>query len=121
MSVTCSMSCRMVHTSSESSMLSLEPLLPSVAPSNFAKSKIWLIKASSASADVSDALMNEFVKSVSSPDSMAKVWKLIILFSGVLNACVMLKKNALCTFDMCTAKLARRSSKASMNRSNPAL
>jgi hypothetical protein len=52
---------------------------------------------------------------------MAKVWKLIILFSGVLNACVMLKKNALCTFDMCTPKLARRSSKALMNRSNPAL
>mmetsp|Transcript_9686 Transcript_9686/g.35941 ORF Transcript_9686/g.35941 Transcript_9686/m.35941 type:complete len:383 (+) Transcript_9686:2359-3507(+) len=121
MSVTCSMSCRIVHTSSDSSMLSLEPLLPSVAPSNFAKSKIWLIKPSSASAEVSDALMNEFVKSVSSPDSMARVLKPIILFSGVRSSCVMLKKKARCTLDMCTAKLALRSSSASMNRSDPAL
>ena len=120
MSVTCSMSCLIVHTSSDSSMLALDPPLSSLAPSNLAKSRIWLMRPRSASAEVSEALMNELVKSVSSPDSIASVLNPMMELSGVRSSCVMLKKNALCTLDMCTANEARRSSSASMNRSDPA-
>jgi len=100
MSITCSTSCRSVNTSSESSMVALLPPDLSLAPSNLAKSRIWLMRPNSASADVREALMNDSVNSVSSPDSMARVLNPMMEFKGVRNSCVMLKKNARCTRDI---------------------
>mmetsp|Transcript_13950 Transcript_13950/g.59708 ORF Transcript_13950/g.59708 Transcript_13950/m.59708 type:complete len:223 (+) Transcript_13950:3196-3864(+) len=120
MSVTCSMSCLIVHTSSDSSMLALDPPLSSLAPSNLAKSRIWLMRPRSASAEVSEALMNAPVKSVSSPDSIARVLKPMMELSGVLNSCVTLKKNALCACDICVAIFCLCSSTRSRQRNEPA-
>mmetsp|Transcript_6954 Transcript_6954/g.28789 ORF Transcript_6954/g.28789 Transcript_6954/m.28789 type:complete len:328 (+) Transcript_6954:1161-2144(+) len=100
MSITCSTSCRRVNTSSESSMVALLPPDLSLAPSNLAKSRIWLMRPNSASALVSEALMNDSVNSVSSPDSIARVLKPMMELSGVRSSCVMLKKNARCTRDI---------------------
>ena len=121
MSVTCSMSCRTVQTSSESSIAEA-PFAPfaSFAPSNLAKSRIWLISPSSASAEVSEALMNALVKSVSSPDSIASVLKPMMEFNGVRSSCVTLKKKARCACDICVAIFCLCSSTRSRHRSEPA-
>ena len=118
-SVTCSTSCLIVQTSEFNSMDGPPPLR-SLAPSNFAKSRIWLIRPNNASADVSEALMKDSANSVSSPDSIASVLKPMMEFNGVRSSCVMLKKKLRCTCDIWITTLALCSSSTSMKRMEPA-
>ena len=117
--MTCSTSCLIVQTSEFNSM-DAPPPLRSLAPSNFAKSRIWLIRPNNASADVSDALMKDSANSVSSPDSIASVLKPMMEFNGVRSSCVMLKKKLRCTCDIWITTLALCSSSTSMKRMEPA-
>ena len=98
----------------------MPPPPPSLAPSNLAKSKIWLMRPRSASAEVRLALMKLPVNSVSSPVSIASVLNPMMELSGVRSSCVMLKKKARCARLISNAARSRCSSRRSRKRSDPA-